>query len=1050
MTARAEEAGRAQEAAWEPTASHMQAEGAISRVLSRRLALTWEGLVYAALFVAAFGFRFWGLGSRAMHHDESLHAYYAWQLFQGNGYEHTPLLHGPFQFFGMALTFFLTGGPSDWSARVLPALFGGTLVGLPFLLRGQLGRWGAIAAAALIAFSPTLLYYSRFARNDIYMAVFTLGIVVCLWRYAAERRARYVTIAAGLLGLSFATKETAFITAGILLVFLDLWVAADFARQTRERLGASRWRLAALYGGLYLPLAWALTAAWPLTGRLRRRLGIEERPAAMDFLLVVGTLAAPQFAAAAQLPFEAAGASMDSAAAERLLGFPTVVCLIVATAAAGLAWNWRLWLLCAAAFYVPYTLLYTAFFTDVSGFASGIWGSLDYWLGQHGARRGDQPDFYYLMFFPAYEFVALALAGPALLFYTLRGGPRSGALTGFVVVALLAVFGLDSFEAPAAGASVALLPAAAVALYFAVSGSMFERFLVFWFGASVVAYSYVGEKMPWLSVHTTLPLVTLAGYAAGRLLPYLGARWLLAGPTERRWRLSRPAAVVRPLLVGAAGAVLAGLAVLGVRTAVMATYAHPDVPREFLFYTQTSADVPRLADEIQRLAERTGLGSRLRIHVDRAYTWPWAWYLRDYDLSFDTINSEFRPQRGAVVILAAPNEIFAPNFRDGYQPSQPFTLRAWFPEDYREIGDKPNLAAAVFDFLEDLRYGSTWSRWWDYLVRRDVTPRGIEGRVYYPRDLAPGAAVSPGPDEDATATPKQPVPDLEGRFIIGSPGSEQGEMLGPVGLALDADGNPYVADSGNHRIQKFSAGGRPAGVVGGLGTDPGRFNQPADLAVDAEGFVYVVDTWNHRVQKLAPNLRPVLSWGKPTVDLLYPGPDEFWGPRGIAVDSEGNIWITDTGTHRVRRFAPDGTPLGAFGQRGKEPGQFIEPVGIDVGPDGAIYVADAGNARIQKFDREFTLLAVFPIPSWEDRDPRNKPYLEVLPDGRILATDAPHGRILLIRPDGIVEDHIDTVAEVPLYFPSGVAFDAERGFVYVSDEAAGNVRRFPLTDFALR
>jgi uncharacterized protein (TIGR03663 family) len=1048
MTARAEEAGRAQEATREAEGSVVQVEGALSRLLSRRLALTWEGAIYGALFVTGFGFRFWDLGSRAMHHDESLHAYYAWQLFQGNGYEHTPLLHGPFQFFGTALAFFLTGGPSDWSARALPALFGGVLVGLPFLLRGQLGRWGAITTAALIALSPTLLYYSRFARNDIYVAVFTLGLVVCLWRYVAERRPRYVAIAGGLLGLSFATKETAFVTAGILLVFLNLWVAADLARQTRERLRPSGWRLAALYGVVYLPLSWAITAAWPMMGRLRKGLGIEERPAAMDFFLVVGTLAAPQFAAAAKLPFEAAGVGMDSAAAERLLGFPTVVGLIVAAAAAGLTWNWRLWLLCAAAFYVPYTLLYTALFTDVPGFASGIWGSLDYWLGQHGARRGDQPDFYYLMFFPTYEFVALALAGPALLFYTLRGGPRSWALTLFAVVALLAVFGLDSFEVPAAGAAVALLPAAAVSLYFAVSGSMFERFLTFWFGAAVVAYSYVGEKMPWLSVHTTLPLVVLAGYVAGRLLPSMGAQLQFAGGTWLR-RL-RPIALVRSLLVVAAAAAFAGLSVLSVRTAVEATYARGDVPREFLFYTQTSADVPRLADEIQRLAETTGLGRQLRIHVDKAYTWPWAWYLRDYDVSFDTINSEFRPERGAVVILAAPNEIFASNFRDGYQPSQPFTLRAWFPEDYRGIGDKPNLAAALTDFLGDLRYPSTWSRWWEYLVRRDVTPRGIEGRVYYPRDLTPGAAVAPGPDREGTAGPEAPVPDLEGRYIIGRPGSEQGELLGPVGLALDGDGNPYVADSGNHRVQKFSARGWPAGVVGGLGTDPGRFNQPADLAVDVDGFVYVVDTWNHRVQKLAPNLSPVLSWGKPTVDLLYPGPDEFWGPRGIAVDDEGNIWITDTGTHRVRRFAPDGTPLGAFGRRGKEPGQFIEPVGIDIGPDGAVYVADAGNARIQKFDKEFKLLAVFPIPSWEDRDPRNKPYLEVLPDGRILATDAPHGRILLIRPDGIVEDHIDTVAEVPLYSPSGVAFDPERGFVYVSDEAAANVRRFPLTDFALR
>ena len=120
--------------------------------------------------------------SRWISHDESLNAYYSYQLLQGNGYEHSPLLHGPFQFFGMAFTFLLAGGASDYTARVLPAVFGGALVVLPAALRGRLGKSGALATAALLAFSPTLLYYSRFAREDIYFVAFTLALVVCMWR----------------------------------------------------------------------------------------------------------------------------------------------------------------------------------------------------------------------------------------------------------------------------------------------------------------------------------------------------------------------------------------------------------------------------------------------------------------------------------------------------------------------------------------------------------------------------------------------------------------------------------------------------------------------------------------------------------------------------------------------------------------------------------------------------------------------------------------------------------------------------------------------------
>ena len=178
-----------------------------SGTLSLRLRLTWEAAAYGVLIMCAFGFRLWDLGSRAMHHDESLHAYNAYQILQGRGYDYAPVLHGPFQFFGMALTFFLTGGASDTSARILPALFGGVLALLPLAFRGRLGRLGALLASALIAFSPALLYYSRFAREDIYAAVFSLGIIICIWRYIDEKKPHYLYISAVLLALSFPRKR---------------------------------------------------------------------------------------------------------------------------------------------------------------------------------------------------------------------------------------------------------------------------------------------------------------------------------------------------------------------------------------------------------------------------------------------------------------------------------------------------------------------------------------------------------------------------------------------------------------------------------------------------------------------------------------------------------------------------------------------------------------------------------------------------------------------------------------------------------------------------
>jgi uncharacterized protein (TIGR03663 family) len=190
----------------------------------------WELLAFAAILAIAATLRFWDLGSRAFHGDEAIHAGFAWQLADGRGYVHNPLTHGPFQFIGTALIFVLFGD-SDYTARVLPALFGTALVALPFFLRGYLGRTGAVVTSLLLAVSPTLLYFSRFAREDIYFAFFTLGMFICVWRYLQQPRRLYLYLTAALLALSFATKETAYIVVAMLLVYLDLLAARELTSQ---------------------------------------------------------------------------------------------------------------------------------------------------------------------------------------------------------------------------------------------------------------------------------------------------------------------------------------------------------------------------------------------------------------------------------------------------------------------------------------------------------------------------------------------------------------------------------------------------------------------------------------------------------------------------------------------------------------------------------------------------------------------------------------------------------------------------------------------------
>ena len=169
------------------------------------------------------------LADRPFHHDESQDAYFSWLFRQTGHYEYNPLLHGPLRFYLTGLMYVLFGD-SDFTARLAPALMGTTMVALPFGLRRQLGRLSAYLAAALIAFEPTYLYFSRFAREDIYIACLTLALIVVIWRFLTEPRKDHPALIGALLALSFATKESTFITVFVMGSF---FLAAVIAKPTR-------------------------------------------------------------------------------------------------------------------------------------------------------------------------------------------------------------------------------------------------------------------------------------------------------------------------------------------------------------------------------------------------------------------------------------------------------------------------------------------------------------------------------------------------------------------------------------------------------------------------------------------------------------------------------------------------------------------------------------------------------------------------------------------------------------------------------------------------
>ena len=227
--------------------------GDVPTLKARLPAVRLGPVEWAFLFVAlvAAAMRLWELDGRTMHYDEAIHLHFSWKLARGVEYIHSPWMHGPFQIelVAVALKYL---GDTDYLARLPYALFGVTLTVLPYFMRRLIGDKGAVCAAVILAFSPSLLYFSRFGRNDILMAVWAVLLLIMLWQYGINSRKRHLFGAAVVTALMLATKETAYFVilfmglAAMALGWRELW---EFVKTRRGLTGMGG------YAGFFILLA---------------------------------------------------------------------------------------------------------------------------------------------------------------------------------------------------------------------------------------------------------------------------------------------------------------------------------------------------------------------------------------------------------------------------------------------------------------------------------------------------------------------------------------------------------------------------------------------------------------------------------------------------------------------------------------------------------------------------------------------------------------------------------------------------------------------------
>ena len=225
----------------------------------------------------------------------------------------------------------------------------------------------------------------------------------------------------------------------------------------------------------------------------------------------------------------------------------------------------------------------------------------------------------------------------------------------------------------------------------------------------------------------------------------------------------------------------------------------------------------------------------------------------------------------------------------------------------------------------------------------------------------------------------------------------------PADTAIAKDGRLLVVnrsiaeggDKGGVRVTKCDLESEYYGTFGSAGDGDGEFLLPTAIALDSVGNVYVSDEHIHRITVFDPSDRFLKNWGEHGT-----GPGELDGPSGMAFDGEDNLYVADQQNSRIQKFTGDGRPLMSFGSEGAGDGQLNLPWGVTVAPNCDVYVADWGNDRVQRFSPDGDFVAVYGAPGRGDGEFVKPSSVAVDGDGYMFVADWGNERVQVLDPEG--------------------------------------------------
>jgi predicted membrane-bound mannosyltransferase/DNA-binding beta-propeller fold protein YncE len=1046
-------------------------------------AITNEILIFAFVVLFAIVTRFYDLESRVMSHDESLHTYFSWLLYRGQGYEHSPMMHGPFQFHALAIVYFLFG-VSDFTSRIPSVLFSIGTVAMVWVWRRYLGKWGALIAGLLLVISPYMLYYGRYVRNESFVGFSGIVMLYAILRHLEVGGKKYLYILAAALALHFTAKETSFIYTAQALLFLAFyfivkvsrtkWKEAEqdykffiialcvtillggvaagigiathnestltgtetalpanpdtgLAPQDAPQAGTSPLVIGFAVGAL---IALVVTAYYLIRGYTWERLRNER---SFDLLFVTGTIVLPQLS---PLLINLTNVTIPTSAPEvqsflsdsnsiLVVGGLLLLTFILAIAA-GLLWNpekfWKTTLI----FWVPFTILYTTVFTSSSGFFTGAIGSLGYWIVQQDVQRGSQPWYYYLLIqIPIYEFL------PALgLFLAIYLGikRKTAAVLEDETEEVINMLDESKTEERNFNNTFALL--------------------LWWSFMSFLTFTYAGERMPWLTYHITWPMILITGWALGHIIDTMDWQKI----REQNVLLTLVSLVIFVLSTGRAfyiwnttppfqGQGLEQLQVtnaflLPLIAAILSAVASVYFLRAWTFKEVRRVTVLVFFTFLAVLTMRASFRASYITYDQATEFLVYAHGATGIKEVIEQAEEISRRTTGGMSVAIA-YDASAPDTG----VSWPFV---WYLRDFtnQRSFDQPtrSLRDAVVIIVDEKNFdkiepaiGPGFYRfdyirmWWpmqDYFslsYERDAT-------IPFAEDYACSGALS---------FLKLVKTKDYSNFCEGFTNPQI--RAGIFQIWLNRDYSAYALAKGRTDLEL--ATWNPA--------DKMRMYIRQDIASQI---------WNYGVAPASTEVLEDPTEGKfvslfPDVvlDSLQTNPLLLNAPRSLAFAKDGSMYVADSRNHRVLHLDVNGNILNEWGTYADgvnvplENGTFNETWGIAVGPDGSVYVTDTWNHRIQKFSADGRF-----IKAWGTFGQGETPEsfygprgLAVDAEGRVYVVDTGNKRIVIFDADGNYITEFGGAGFDPGLFdePVGIAVD-KNGTIYVTDTWNQRIQTF--------